>query len=335
MRGAQNKTITGIPRRGLLLIAGGACLGVSAMAQQGNRHHVLGWFGTTTPMGESYNRAFVGRLAELGFVEHRNLRIEFRSARVSADKVDSAAAELGRQGCNLIFAPGTSMTLTAVMKALPTMPVAIVATDYDPIATGAVATMAKPGGRVTGVSLLQTELPAKRLELLKVLLPRVRRVGVMADAASADQLSLTRAAAPNLNLELVVHEFGTPPHDFAQAFATFDKGRAEAVMALGSAYFVPGRERIPALALNRRLPAVFHNSIWAEHGGLLSYGPNFEAAYRRAAELVAKLLNGAVPADVPIEQPSQVELVLNQRTARALGVGFPSTLLTRADRVID
>lgn len=316
----------------LLTIAGVPLLVGRAGAQQAGRSYRLGWVGTSGK-AEPYNVAFVQRLAELGYVEGRNLQLDFRRA-AATEQLPALVAELARLNCDAVFAPGTAFTLRAAMQGIRDRPIAIVATDYDPVASGAVATLARPGGRVTGVSLLQSELPAKRLQLLKELLPRLRRVAVMADTASADQLASTRSAAAQLGLELVVHEFAGPPHDFAQAFATFDKGRAEGLVALGSAFFVPGRQRIPELALQHRLPSVFHNTLWAENGGLLSYGPNFTVSYRRAAEMVAKLLNGADPADMPIEQPSEVELVLNRKTARALGLALPASLLTRADRLI-
>lgn len=324
---------TAVRRRGALATVA-AWWVAPAWAQVPGRNYRLGWLGTTSPTSEPYNEGFVRRLAELGYVEGRNLEIVVRRVQ-TRDQLPAATAEIERARCDVIFAPGTEFTLRAALAGTRDTPIAIVATDYDPLVTGAVATLVRPGGRVTGLSLLQDELPGKRLQLLRELLPKVRRIGVMSDAATAGQLASTRAVAAQLGVDLVVHEFGPPPHDFATAFATFVNGRAEALVSLGSAFFVPGRQRIPELALRHRLPSIFHNALWAEHGGLVSYGPDFQASFRRAAEIVAKLLAGARPAETAIEQPGEVQLVLNLKTARALGVTFPPTLRARADRMVE
>ena len=183
--------------------------------------------------------------------------------------------------------------------------------------------------------MLQTELPAKRLQVLKEMMPKVRRVGVLADVANGGQLQVTRDAAVKLSLELVVHEFKAAPYDFSAAFATFARGKAEAMVSLGSSFFVPGRRLIPELALKHKLPSVFTNNLWADSGGLMSYGPDFSAAFRRAAEQVVKLLGGARPGDMPIEQPNLIEMVINLKTAKALGVAIPQALRLRSDRIIE
>jgi len=324
-------------RRGVALWVVGACWALpgSARAQQAGRHYRLGWVGTTAPDGEPYNRAFVSRLAELGFVAGRNLSMEYRDARVGTERLNHTVAELERMKCDVIFAPGTELYLRAVEKATRDVPIVIVSNDYDPVATGHVTNMARPGGRITGVSQLQVELPAKRLEVLKELLPRARRVGVLADVSTAGQLAVTRQAAGRLGFELVVHEFAQSPYDLGAAFDAFVRGRADAMVALTSGFFVSSRRQIAELAQRHRLPSMFNNYLWAEAGGLISYGPNFSASYSRAAELVAKILNGARPAEMPIEQPNAVEMVVNVRTAKALGVSVPVSIQARADRVIE
>ena len=183
--------------------------------------------------------------------------------------------------------------------------------------------------------MLQTELPAKRLQVLKEMMPKVRRVGVLADVANGGQLQVTRGAATQLGLELVVHEFKVAPYDFPAAFATFASGKAEAMVSLGSSFFVPGRQLIPELALKHNLPSVFHSSLWAESGGLMSYGPDFSASYGRAGAQVAQLLSGARPGDMPIEQSNIIEMVINLKTAKALGVAIPQALRLRSDRIIE
>jgi putative ABC transport system substrate-binding protein len=315
--------------------AGTLAIGHSAIAQQPGRGYRLGWLASGAQRTEPYNIAFVHRLGELGFAEGRNLVIEHRTAQARHERLPELAAELARLNCDVIFVPGTEAALRAVVQTNGDTPIVIVTADYDPVPTGHVKSLARPGGRITGVSMLQTELPAKRLQVLKELLPKVRRVGVLADVANAGQLQVTRSAAAQLGLELVVHEFKVAPYDFATAFATFERGKAEAMVSLGSSFFVPGRKLIPDLALNHKLPSVFPNSLWAESGGLMSYGPDFSAAFRRAAEQVAKILGGARPGDMPIEQPNIIEMVINLKTAKALGVVVPQALRLRSDRIIE
>lgn len=325
-----------ISRRGAIaaLGAGLAAQPLATRAQQPGRTYRLGWIGATLRT-ETYNIAFVERLRELGFVEGKNLAIEFRSSRGRADTLPELATELARLSCDVIFAPGSEATLQAVKAATRELPIVIVSADYDPVATGHVAGLARPGGRITGVSMLQTELPAKRLQVLKELLPKARRIGVLADGWTAGQLQITRDAAVTLGLSLVVHEFKATPYDFSAAFATFVRGRAEAIVSLGSSFFVSARQLIPQLALQHRLPSVFQNGVWADNGGLLSYGPSFAATYQRAAEQVAKILTGVKPGEIPIEQPNIVEMVINLPTAKALGVVIPHALRLRADRLIE
>jgi putative ABC transport system substrate-binding protein len=323
-------------RRTFLITAVGTlATGRPGMAQQPGRSYRLGWLASGALRTEPYNMAFVQRLAELGFAEGRNLVIEHRTAQGRHERLPELAAELARLNCDVIFAPGTEAALRAVVQASRDTPIVIVTADYDPVTTGHVSSLARPGGRITGVSMLQTELPAKRLQVLKEMLPKVRRVGVLADVANAGQLQVTRDAAVKLALELVVHEFKTAPYDFSAAFATFARGKAEAMVSLGSSFFVPGRRLIPELALKHKLPSVFTNNLWADSGGLMSYGPDFSAAFRRAAEQVVQLLGGARPGDMPIEQPNIIEMVINLKTAKAQGVVVPQALRLRADRIIE
>ncbi len=306
-----------------------------APAQTAGKTHRLGWLGGSL-RSESYNLAYVQRLAELGFVEGRNLVIEFRSVEGRPDRFPALAAELAKIKCDAVFVPGSELGLKTFKQAsTDATPIVVVANDYDPLLAGHVASLARPGGRITGVSMLQTELSAKRLQVLKELLPKARRVGVLADQSNVSQLTVARATAAQLGLELVVHQFAAAPYDYAAAFATFTAGKAEALLALGSSFFVPARKLIPELALRHKLPSLFQNGLWADSGGLMSYGPNFSASYRRAAEQTAKVLAGAKPADLPLEQSTEIEMVINLKTAKALGVAVPQALRLRADRMID
>ncbi len=305
-----------------------------ALAQQSARIYRVGIV-SSGRRTEPYYVAFAQRLRELGFAEGRNLVIEYRTSGGRAERLPELAAELARKSCDVLVAPGTEATLVALQQATGDTPIVLVAVDYDPEATGHIASLARPGGRITGVSAVQSVLPAKRLELLKELLPKARTIAVLSDTASTGQLDVARAAAKRLGVELHVAEFTRAPYDYESALAAAVRANAEALLVLGSANFVPARPLIPTLALRHRLPSIFHNSVWAEAGGLLSYGPNFSDLFRRAAEQVSKILNGARPADMPVEQPATLELVINLRTAKALGIMIPPSIRLRADRLID
>lgn len=261
--------------------------------------------------------------------------IEFRTAEGRIDRLPELAADLARQNCDVLLAPGSEASLVAIKQASRDTPIVMVANDYDPVATGHIASLARPGGRITGVSQLQTELPAKRLELLKELLPKAKRIAVFSDTATAGQLKAVQAGAKRLGVALQVIEFKRAPYDYESAFAVSVRAKAEALLVLVSGFFVTARRQITELALKHRLPSMFGNFLWADAGGLLSYGPNFSEFYRRAAEQVSMILKGAKPAEMPVEQPTKFELVVNMKTAKALGIKIPNSILVRADKVIE
>lgn len=194
--------------------------------------------------------------------------------------------------------------------------------------------LARPGGRLTGMTALQSTLPAKRLELLRELLPRMRKVAVFTNEQTSAQLALARGTARRLGLQLHAVDFRRPPFDYEAGFADAIQARADAVFVLGSGLFVPGRRLIPELALKARLPTVFHQAQWVEAGGLMSYGFSFTWMWRRGAEMMAKVLSGAQAGTIPMEQPTVYELALNAKTARTLGIDIPPSIQVRADRVI-
>jgi putative ABC transport system substrate-binding protein len=325
-----------IGRRGFLTV-GASMLALPrfALAQPADRTYRLGWLNSASSRTESYQLAFEQRLRELGFAEGRNLVIEFRTAEGRIDRLPELAADLARQNCDVLVAAGPEATLAALKQASRDTPIVMVANDYDPVATGHIASLARPGGRVTGIAQLQSELPAKRLELLKEVLPKAKRVAVLSDAAAAGQLKAVRGAATELAIALHVHEFKRSPYDYEAAFAEAGRVKAEALLVLVSGLFVPARRQIPELALKHRLPSMFGNYLWAEAGGLLSYGPNFSEIYRRAADQVSRILKGAKPADIAVEQASVFELVINLKTAKGLGITIPPSFRLRADRVIE
>ena len=321
-------------RRWMLGLGAAAWLSTQARAQQAGRTYKLGWLSSGSQRSEGYNQAFMERLRELGFVEGRNLVVSYLSADGRAERLPELAVELARQRCDVYLAPGPEAALVALKQATRDEPIVIAANDYDPVATGHVASLARPGGRITGVYQLQEELSAKRLELLKEMLPKARRIGVLADSASQRQLALVRKASKGMGLELVVHEFTRGPYDFEAAFTGLARARVDAVLVLGSGLFVPARRKLPELALQHRLPGMFNNALRAEAGGLSSYGVDFPTAYRRAAEMVAAVFKGAKPGELPVEQSSVIEMAVNLRTAQALGVALPQGILLRANRMI-
>jgi putative ABC transport system substrate-binding protein len=323
-------------RRKLLTVLGGVLvLPRFALAQQAGRTFRVGWLSSAAPRTESYNIAFVQRLGELGFVEGRNLVIDYRATEGRTDRLPELAADLARQNCDVLIAPGTEAVLAALKQASRDTPIVVVANDYDPVASGHIASLARPGGRITGVSQFQSELPAKRLELLKEMLPKAKRIAVFSDTNTTGQLKAVQRGAKRLGIGLHAVEFTRPPYDYEKAFGEVRPPRVQALLALSSAFFVPARRLIPELAMKHRLPSMFGNSLWVEAGGLLSYGPNLSSVYRRAAGQVAMILEGKKPAEIPAEQPTRIELVINLKTAKALGIAIPQSIGLRTDRVIE
>jgi putative ABC transport system substrate-binding protein len=279
-------------------------------------------------------RAFEKRLRELGYVEGQNIAIEYRDAQGDVGKLPSLAAELVRLDVDVIIT-ATDPATAAAKAATTTIPILMVAINYDPIALGYVDSIARPGGNVTGLFFQHLELLAKRFGLFKEMLPNVKRVAVFFDSLSADQREAIEAANRSVNLELQPVSLKNPPYDFEKAFNDAVRSRAEAVFMLESAPIFRGRLQIAQLALHNRLPTSFAFREYVEVGGLVSYGVNFSTMYRRVAEYADRILQGTKPADLPVEQSSTFELVINLKTAKVLGIDVPPTLLARADEVIE
>jgi len=277
---------------------------------------------------------FEERLRELGYVEGRNLTIDFRSAEGSVDRLPFLAAELVQLKAKVIFT-ATAPAVRAVKAASSTVPIVTLATDYDPIAAGFVRGLGRPGGNVTGLFLRQVELTAKRLSLLKEALPATTRVAVFWDTFATDQLRTAEAAARSLGLQLQLLELRSPPYDYASALEKAARGRAEALLGLAFPLMYRDRNEVAAAVLNTRLPGMFPFREVAEAGGLMAYGANLSEMYRSAAVYVVKILKGAKAADLPVERPTKFELVINLKTAKALGLTIPPSLLQRADQVIE
>jgi putative ABC transport system substrate-binding protein len=273
-------------------------------------------------------------LRELGYVEGTNIAVEYRWAGFSPDRLLALASDLVRLKVDLIVAAGGPAALAA-KKVAPTTP--IVFAQGDPVGTGLVSSLARPGGNATGVSLFTYGLTAKRLALLKEALPGVGRVAVLsnpADPFNAQQMKDTKDAAATLRLELHVLEV-RDPLGFDQAFAVLTRDRAEALLVSADPMFFNQRERVVSLATRVRVPAIYEFREFVALGGLMSYGASIGTMYRRLASYVDKILKGAKPADLPVEQPTTFELVVNLKTAKALGLTIPPSVLARADEVIE
>lgn len=324
-------------RRKLILALGAALLDpAAALAQARNGKHRLGVLvSSAAVLKDAHWVAFFQRLGELGLVEGRNLIIERRQADNRLDRLPALAAELAKLKCDVFFTGGAEANLAALSGASRDTPIVVVAVDFDPVATGDVASLARPGGRVTGVTAMQSTMPAKRLELLKEMLPGIARVAVFTNSQTTDQLSVVQGTSRRMGLALHVVDFKDPPFDYNAGFASAVGAKADALFVLGSGLWVAGRRTIIDLAMKARLPSVFHHSGWIEAGGLMSYGFSFPGMWHRGAEMVAAVLRGAKPAEVPMEQPSVFELALNLKTTKALGAKISPSILLRADRVIE
>ena len=307
-----------------------------ARGQADQRVHRLGWLSATElQRKEPYGLAFVRRLRELGFLDGGNLTIEYRHTDSRIEMLPSAAAELARLNVDIFFGAGPEASLAALKQVGANKPIVFVAIDFDPIATGDVVNPARPGGRLTGVTAVQSVLPGKRLELVKELLPATRKVAVLGNDQTTGQLAVAEEAAKRLALELHVIHFKRVPFDYEGAIAEAVRAKSEVLFVLGSALFVPARRLLPELALKARVPSVFHHAQWVEVGGLMSYGFSFPQLWRSAADMVAKIMRGTKAGDIPMEQPTTYELAVNARTAKALGIRIPESIRIRVDRVID
>jgi putative ABC transport system substrate-binding protein len=235
----------------------------------------------------------------------------------------------------LLVASGSDTALQAAMAASPTIPIVMWANSFDPIARGYVKSLAKPGGRITGIVSLQTELAAKQVELLTQALPGRTRLAILWDKISTDQFAAAERQARSLHLDVQSLKLENPPYDFDAAFRSLAEGSPQMLLVLSSQFFALSRAHIAELAIQQRLPTMFIFKSYAQAGGLISYGVDPPAIYRQLGFYVAKILNGAKPADLPIEQPVKFELVINLKTAKAIGVELSTAIQLRADEVIE
>jgi putative ABC transport system substrate-binding protein len=278
---------------------------------------------------------FVADLRKLGFVEGRNLLIETRPIGASMPAAFTAANELVAWKADVLFAFGAELALQAATAARPPVPIVMGAANFDPIAKGYVQSLARPGGNVTGVVTRWPELAAKQIELLQEAFPDRNRLGVLWDTQSTDQFTAAEREAKARGWALRPLKLENPPYDFAAAFRTLATDGVQMLIVSSSPLFSQQSEQIARLAIEHRLPAMFILKHYVAAGGLMSYGVDFAAVMRRAASFVAKILRGAKPADLPVEQATHFEFVLNLKSAKAMGLTLLTSTLLRADEVIE
>jgi putative ABC transport system substrate-binding protein len=306
---------------------------LAAGAQQAGRIPRIGLLWSGAP-SDPYAQAFRQGLQELGYVEGKSIVLEDRSAEGRPDRLPTLAAELVRLQVDVILA-AESETIRAAWQATKTIPI-VMATSGDPVGLGVVASLAHPGGNVTGLSSISTELAGKRLELLKGLVPGVTRVAFVwnpDNPVQARMFTETEVAARSLGVQLQSLKV-RGPSELDGALSAMTQERAGALIVVVDLLLFAHMRRIADLAVVSRLPAIAQRKEFAEAGGLMTYGPSYAGLFRRAATYVDKILKGAKPADLPVEQPTKFELVLNLKTAKALGLTIPPSVLFQADEVI-
>jgi putative tryptophan/tyrosine transport system substrate-binding protein len=323
-------------RREVIAVLGGAAAWpFAARAQQPPKVPTIGYLSGATPAAEGQRGAvFVQRLRELGWSDNRTVAIQSRWAEGRPERFAEIAVEFVRLKVDVIVATGTPPALAA-KQATSVIPIVFVAAA-DPLGTGLVASLARPGSNITGLSSQFTDIVGKRLELLRGVVPGLRRLAIMGNIGNPAiklELGEVQTAARTLGLEVAIAEIRRA-EDIAPAFEVL-KGRAEALYLATDLLIVANRIRINTLALNTRLPTTYNSREYVELGGLMSYGPNFPDLFRRAADLVDKILRGTKPGDIPVEQPTKFDFVINLTTAKALGIEVSNSIQLLADEIIE
>jgi putative ABC transport system substrate-binding protein len=307
-------------------------LSVPAQAQQPTKIPRIGFQSAASPSANAARiEAFRQGLREFGYVEGKNIVIEYRYAEGKLDRLPDLAAELVRLKVDVIVTAAPSST-RAAKEVTSTIPI-VMAYDTDPVGNGFVASLARPAGNITGLSSLAPEISGKQLELLKEIVPRLSHVAVLRTRHDAQRSKEMELAAGALGVKLQYLDV-PGPKDIETAFREASKARADAVVVLASPILESARTQVADLAAKSRLPAIYHVPEFVEAGGLMSYGVSWIDLYRRAATYVDKILNGAKPADLPVEQPTKFEFIINLKAAKQIGLTIPPNVLVRADRVI-
>ena len=318
----------------LLVVFFGANVSV-AQAQQPTKIPRIGFLNASSPSAvAARTEAFRQGLRELGYVEGKNIVIEWRHAEGKLDRLPALVAELLRLKVDIIVTGGPGSTRSA-KEATSTIPI-VMAQDPDPVGNGFVASLARPGGNISGLATFAPELSGKRLELLKEIIPRLSRVAVLGSSTRpgyAQELREVELAAGAFKVQLQQLNI-LDPKDIETAFRAASKGRADAVLVLTSPVIISHRSQVVDLAVKNRLPAIYPQTEYTETGGLLYYGANTPDLFRRAATYVDKILKGRTPADLPVEQPMKFEFIINLKAAKQIGLTIPPNVLARADKVI-
>ena len=318
-----------------ILFAGLFALSFPAEAQQQAKVPRIGYLsGASLSAISARIEALRQGLRELGYVEGKNIVIEWRWAEGKPDRLPDLAAELVRLKVDIIVSAGPAVT-PRLKEATKTIPI-VMAQDNDPIGNGFVSSLARPGGNITGLATLAPELSGKQLELLKEIIPRLSRVAVLGsptEPGNAQTLREIELAAAAFSVKIQNLDV-QGPNDFETVLRAASKGRAEAALVLVSTIFNSHRTQVIELAVKSQLPAIFYSAEYVELGGLMAYGPSYTDLYRRTATYVDKILKGAQPADLPVEQPTKFELIINLKTAKQIGLTIPPNVLVRADRVM-
>jgi ABC-type uncharacterized transport system substrate-binding protein len=320
-------------REFITLLGGAATWPLAARAQQAGKVPTIGFLGTDASVWSPWTAAFVQRLRELGWIEGRTIAIEYRWSEGRPARHAEIAAEFVRLKVDVIVT--NAFAALTVKQATGVIPI-VFPLGLDPVGGGVVASLARPGGNVTGLSIQATDTAAKRLELLREVVPHLRRLAIMGNVGFPQavlEMREVQAVARTLGIEVAPLEIRRA-EDIAAAFETL-KAQADALYIVGDALVNTNRTRIMTFSLGARLPTSSFTREWVQAGGLMSYGPNIANLFRRAAELVDKILRGTKPGDIPVEQPTKFDFVINLTTAKVLGLEIPATLLARADEVIE
>jgi putative ABC transport system substrate-binding protein len=319
------------------VVFGAVCLALAAsvQAQQGKVPRI-GYVSTNYasapgPLVESFRQG----LHDFGYIEGKNITVEYRFAEGNDERMRALVKELVHLNLDVLVIPTLDAVRTA-KQATTSIPIVMVV-NVDPVTTGLVASLARPGGNLTGVSRLQSQLSGKRLELLKETVPRAARIAVLRDAetqAAKIGLKEYESAAPGLKVQVQALDVHGPAPELEQAFHAAASNRTEALVTITTTLLFRRQKEIVELANKQRLPSMFEGSSWVELGGLISYSTNDAEVFRRAAYYVDKILKGAKPTDLPVEQPTKFEMVINLKTAKQIGIAIPPNVLARADKVI-
>jgi len=322
----------------ILVVVVQLAVGVIAQAQQPKKIPLIGYLSSSDPASES-TRAEAIRLAlrELGHIEGQNIAFEYRYTEGKSDRHPEFAAELVRLKVDIIVVAGGAIPVRAAKNATKTIPIVMVGAGTDPVKAGLIESLARPGGNVTGITNLITELGGKRLELFKEAVPKVARVAVLYDPANPANVLEVKEVLPVAAraLGLTIRSWEVRAADgFEKVFAAINKQRPDGLYVPASLLMYANQKRIVGFALKSRLPSVYNRREDIEAGGLMSYGADLADSYRRIAYYVDRILKGAKPADLPVEQPTKFELVINLKTAKQIGLTIPQSVLYRADKVI-